>query len=164
MSGIIDWIKRKLGLLTWSELVEYKKDLEYQLLYKRETIFESPYEDKILDEVFGGVSDDKRMKDRLTTGMEGLFEASRPFNWIVKMTVKQTIEEADGDVSWFKRVALARILQSTYQNESEIRQSLSKADDHIRLFNSVTLAEGYSMDELWEEFFAYVRKMRRLFV
>jgi len=161
LSRIIDWIKQKLGLLTSSELLEYRKDLEYPWLYEQKFLVGNTVEGKILKEVFEQISEEKKTRQRLTFGMKALFKTSDVFNQIVKASMKQSIDESWRDVNRFKQISFGRIVYACCEREKEILQSLSKLDDFSVRMCSIKLSEGYSVEQVWQEFFSYIERLSK---
>lgn len=85
---MLDSIKRKLNLLTWTEIVEYRKSLECPWLYAQNVMTGRELEKKILKQIFEQISKKEQTRDRLTFGFEMMFASSAVFSGLVKNSSK----------------------------------------------------------------------------
>ena len=166
---LIDWFKHKLGYLTSSDLLEYKKYLQFPEIYKSRFLFSKLHE-KIHDKVFSQYSKDEKTCERIKYGLHILYEGSDLFADIVNNSILWAIEKSPNDVGHFKYLAFKHIKQESYINEKEIRSSVAiknsqmthNLDPWLRSIRtrlrSTKLSEGYSTIEIWNEFFTKIKQ------
>jgi hypothetical protein len=103
-----------------------------------------------------------KARDRLTFGLRLMFKTSGVFAEIVKESIKREIESSWRDVKKFESVTFAEIVVTAYDRENEIMQSLAKINNFSKFMHGVKLSEGYSVNDLWAEIFAYIRRVNRI--
>lgn len=169
LQRLIDWIKHKMGYLASSDLLKYREYLRYPDIYRDKFFIDTKLHDKILDEVFSQYSKDKKIQEKMTFGLRSLYAESDYFAGIVKNSILSAIEESRTHVGDFKHLAFWYIIFGSCDKEKEIRASVATRESQVmqgfgplmKLLRSVRLGEGYSINELWDEFFAELRRVRR---
>jgi hypothetical protein len=119
-------------------------------------------EKKILKEIFSQVSKKEKTRKRLTFGFEMLFDSSDVFSVIVKSAIKAAVDECWKDVKRFKRDSFVRTILASHEQEKRIIQSLSKIDNFSKYIHGIELSEGYSVNRVWNEIFAYTRRVSQI--
>lgn len=162
ISALVDWIKKKCGILTWSEIVQYRQNIEWEESSHRFLLIGTDLEERVLGKIFGQVSKDEEARERLTFGFQVMFKTSEVFAELVKESIKEAVERSWNNVKEFERVAFEKIIVTASTKENEIEQSLAKIDNFDKFIHAVKLAEGYSVNDVWTEIFAYIRRVGRL--
>jgi hypothetical protein len=165
---LIDWIKHKMGYLTSSDLLEYSQYLRYPEIYSQKFFVDTTLHDKILDEVFSQYSKDKKVQDKMVFGLRLLYMESEFFTGIVRNSILSAIEGSHAHVGHFRRLAFAYIIFQSCDKEEKIRASVTADGSQVvqwlghfkEFMRSVKLSEGYLINELWEEFFDELRRIR----
>lgn len=169
---MFDWLRHKLGFLTYREIEEFRKQMELpESIKKLHRLTSEPYEHVL--NVALGQWPDKEDREKMLFGLRSLYKSSDFFAGLVNNSILWAEGRSNHSVGRFKQLAFERIILVSCDKESEIRASVASKDAEmgralgpliqswlIRL-RHVELSEGYSINELWNEFFAGLRRVRQ---